>query len=267
MSSLADIPKEAQCREIIYQASGAGRAHHSHVVIWPKGKDYGWCKTCRVKLRPKASSLLYGSKLSYRQLYQLIWCWQQRQSPGSAKAIASVEYVAVRRWYKRWREYLPPDSTPKLAGIVEVDEAYFGKQRYGHQVIIVGAIERLPSPTTGVRRLKLQIIPDTEPASLELFLQHNVERGSLVVTDCHMGYSDIEWLGYSHETWNHSQGHFAGTNHIEQNWSAMKRYMRKLYGSVPTKELQLILDEWQARHNQPELFSSPENYLRAVVPD
>jgi transposase-like protein len=154
-----------------------------------------------------------------------------------------------------------------LSGIVEVDEAYFGKRQFGHQTIVVGAIERLQDPITGRRRLKLQIIPDTEQDSLEKFLEDNVERDSLVITDCHMGYNDIGWLGYSHESWNHSKGHFAGTNHIEQNWSAMKRYMRKLYGCVPTKDLQLILNEWEARHNYPELFTTPERYLFAVVGD
>jgi transposase-like protein len=82
-----------------------------------------------------------------------------------------------------------------------------------------------------------------------------------------MGYHDIEWLGYGHELWNHSKGYFAGTNHIEQNWSAMKRHMRNLYGNISTKDLPLILKEWEARHNDPELFSSPESFLRGVVPD
>jgi transposase-like protein len=124
---------------------------------------------------------------------------------------------------------------------------------------VVGAIER------DTKRLKLRIIPDTEQDSLEKFLEDNVERDSLVVTDCHMGYNDIEWLGFCHESWNHSQGHFAGANHIEQNWSAMKRYLRKLYGCIPTRDLQLILNEWMARHNTPELFISPSDYLRATI--
>jgi transposase-like protein len=148
-----------------------------------------------------------------------------------------------------------------LSGIVEVDEAYFGKRKYGHQVIVVGAIER------DTKHLKLQVIPDTEQDSLEKFLEDNVERGSLVLTDCHMGYSGIEWLGYLHESWNHSIGEFAGTNHIEQTWSAMKRYLRKLYGCVPTRDLQSILNEWVARHNTPELFDCPENYLMEAVGD
>jgi transposase-like protein len=176
----------------------------------------------------------------------------------------NLSYPTIERWYKRFRQHLPPDNTVKLSGIVEVDEAYFGKRRYGHQVIVVGAIERLIDPKTNTRRLKLRIIPDTEQDSLEKFLEDNVERDSLVITDCHMGYNDIEWLGYSHESWNHSLEHFAGTNHIEQNWSAMKRYLRKLYGNIPTTDIQLILDEWVARHNRPDIFQSPEKFLQGT---
>ena len=266
MSSLADIPSESECKQIMHEirCSGLATCECGEDIIWKDKNDYGWCRLCRVKIRPKAGLLLYSSKLSYRQLFGLVWCWQHKQSPGSTMAALDVSYTTIARWYGRFREHLPIDASPMLSGVVEVDESYFGKQRYGNQTIVIGAIERLVDPITGVRRLKLRIIPDTEQDSLEMFLEDNVERGSLVVTDCHMGYNGIEWLGYMHESWNHSKGHFAGTNQIEGTWSSMKRHMRKLYGSIPTKDLQLILNEWQSRHNQPELFTTPEDYLKVV---
>jgi len=267
MPSLTDIPSEAQCRKLIRSTLKTC----GHKILWPCNQDYGWCRICRKKIRPKAQTLFYGSKLSYRQLFGLVWCWQHRLSPGSVMAALGLSYTAIERWYERFRKALTASysngSNGKLYGVVEVDEAYFGKKRYGGQTIVIGAIEREPTPHTGIRRLKLKIIPDTEQDSLEKFIEDNIERGSLVVTDCHMGYNDIEWLGYGHELWNHSKGHFSGTNHIEQNWSAMKRYMMKLYGSIPTRNLSLILKEWDARHNNPELFLSPESFLGRVVPD
>jgi hypothetical protein len=267
MSSVADIPSENKCKQIIYEIASGGLVdcNCGQGIIWKASRDYGWCKGCHKKIRPKASTWLNQSNLSYRQLFVLAYCFIHRQSPGSVLNATSLSYPTIARWYRRFRQHLPADDQIKLAGIVEVDEAYFGKRRYGHQVIVIGAIERFVDPITQTRRLKLRIIPDTEQDSLEKFLEDTVERDSLVMTDCHMGYNDIEWLGYLHETWNHSKGHFAGTNHIEQNWSAMKRYMRKLYGNVPTKDIQLILDEWMARHNQPELFQSPEIFLLGLL--
>lgn len=45
----------------------------------------------------------------------------------------------------------------------------------------------------------------------------------------------------------------------------MKRYLRKLYGCVPTIQLQLVLNEWMARHNNLELFISPQDYLKQTL--
>jgi ISXO2-like transposase domain len=260
MTSLAKVPGEARCKQTILKLlNGSSNCTRC------KGKlsfqrEYGWCRVCRLKVRPKASTWFRGSKLSYRQLFVLLWCWQHRQSPGTACLVVGVSYTTVARWYWRFRALLPKnDGSELLSGIVEADEAYFGKKRYGNQTIVMGAIERDSS------KLKLAVIPDTEQDSLEGFLETHVARQSLVVTDYHLGYNDLEFLGYAHERFNHSKGHFAGTNHIESNWSAMKRYLRKLYGCIPTKRLKLILSEWMARHNLPELFTNPTNFLQETL--
>lgn len=259
MSSLA-LPSESRCKQLVHQllANKATCKTCDGKLSWKR--EYGWCSNCRQKVRPKASTWFRGSKLRYQQVFLLLHCWQSRQSPGSARLATGLSYTTIRRWYWRFRALVPPDDMQAmLSGIVEVDEAWFGKKRHGGQTIVVGGIER------DTKRLKLQVIPDTEQDSLEAFLERNVTRDSLVVTDCATGYSGIEWLGYMREAWNHSRGHFAGTNHIEQTWSAMKRYLRKLYGCIPTKKLQLILNEWMARHNNLRLFASPVEYLKATV--
>lgn len=58
-----------------------------------------------------------------------------------------------------------------LSGIVAVDEAWFGKRRFGGQKIVIGAIEI----DTRVLRLRLKLIDysrRTEQDSIELFLEH-----------------------------------------------------------------------------------------------
>lgn len=211
-----------------------------------------------LKYARKAATWFRGSKLTYRQTFILLWCFQNRQSPNTARLIAGVSYTTVHRWYWRFRRQLPT-ATPELSGIVEVDESFFGKQRYGHQAMVVGAIER------DTRRLRLQVIPDRAQDTLELFLTNAIARKSLVLTDAFAGYHDLEFYGYSHERCNHSNGHFGPTNNIENMWSVMKRYLRKLYGNIPTKHLELILGEWMARQNQPSWFASPQAFLKATV--
>lgn len=259
MSSLASIPGEARCKQLVHQLLTSKTACTACTGRLSWKREYGWCKACRTKVRPKAATWFRGSNLRYRQVFALLHCWQTRQSPGAARLATNLSYTTIRRWYWRFRALVPQDDqTAVLSGVVEVDEAWFGKKRFGGQTIVVGAIER------DTRRLKLQVIPDTEQDSLEGFLERNVVRSSLVVTDCGAGYQGIEWLGYTRESWNHSKGHFAGTNHIEGTWSEMKRYLRKLYGCIPTKRIQLILNEWMARHNNLRLFASPQSFLQVT---
>lgn len=258
MTSLTNIPGEARCKQLVYQLLTNKTTCRSCNGKLSWKREYGWCRSCRTKVRPKAATWFRGSKLTYRQVFTLLWCFQNRQSPNTARLAVGVSYTTVRRWYWRFRQQLPA-VTLGLSGIVEVDESFFGKQKYGHQTMVIGAIER------DTRRLRLQVIPDRAQDTLELFLTSTVARSSLLLTDAHAGYHDLEFYGYSHERCNHSNGHFGPTNQIENMWGVMKRYLRKLYGCVPTKHLQLILNEWMARQNQPSWFASPTNYLKATL--
>jgi transposase-like protein len=162
----------------------------------------------------------------------------------------------VQRWYARFRSSLPTDNTGQLLiDLVEIDESFFGKKRYSNQKVVIGAIE----PKT--RRIKLQIIDDREQETMEGFVEANVHKETVVMTDSHPSYNDLDFLGYTHYAFNHSKGEYTNTNQIENLWGVIKRYMRKLYGCIPTKHLQSILDEWMARQNNPSLFINPKNYL------
>lgn len=153
MTSLANIPSEARCKQAVHRllTNQTTCSVCSGILSWRR--EYGWCRICRRKIRPKAATWFRGSNLRYRQLFLLLWCFQNRQSPNTARLVAGVSYTTIRRWYWRFRAVLPV-AAPELSGLVEVDESFFGKQKYGHQTMVVGAIER------DTRRLRLQVIPD-----------------------------------------------------------------------------------------------------------
>jgi hypothetical protein len=224
-------------------------------------RRYLWCSSCRRKYRATAykGSWLYGMKLTPRQLFALLWCWQNKKSPDTARLAARVSYPTVERWYARFRANLPA-ATVTLSGLVQIDESYFGRQRSRQpQLIVVGAIE----PDT--RQVMLRITNTRSQEALENFVQDCIQPSTLVVSDKWYAYEELPLLGYGHESWNHSAGQFAGTNQAEGIWSSMKRYLRKLYGCIPTNNLQAICNEWMARQNQLSWFTSPENYLQATV--
>jgi transposase-like protein len=222
---------------------------------------YLWCKSCRKKYRPTAhkSSWLYGCKLKPRQLFILLWCWQNRKSPDTTRLMASVSYTSVQRWYERFRTQLPRSDEVRLSELVAADESFFGRLRSKQdQEIVAGVISHL-------NQLRLITVAHRDTETLSEFICDTVMEGAVVCTDEWRGYNELGFWGYGHESWNHSRGRLAGTNQIERVWSAMKRYLRKLYGCMPTKNLNLILKEWEARHNFPELFTNQENYLQAML--
>jgi len=261
MNSIASLPNNWQCHKQLYK------------IVWGVsycpdcgGKllfrpSYEWCKQCRKKSSVKSETFLCNSNLSYQKIWLLIWCWQTGQSMRVTKEIVGVSYMTIRRWLARFRMALPRDKTV-LSGLVEADESFFGKKRFGKQRMVVGAIER------DTRRVRFRIIPNRERETLENFIQVAIRVGSHIHTDTWSSYNELPLLGYTHDFCNHSRGHYGPTNMIENMWGVMKRHLRRLYNyrlGFTVDNLNLILNEWQIRQNQPEMMYNVTNYLRATA--
>ena len=259
MTSITLLSSERDCRTLI-EKMVLGQKVKCPECTNPlaRGAGYYWCKTCRRKLRLKATTWFRGSKLAYREIVLLLYAWQKNIHPGALKHLTGLSYRTISRWYSRFRQILPETEEP-LLGIVEVDEAFFGRQKYHNQKILMGAIER----TSG--KVKLAEIPDREQDSLECFLWEKVSPESKLHTDCHTSYYDLQWYGYGHELHNHAKGHFKDTNRIENVWSVAKRQLRRMYGQIKTSKLSEFAREWEARRNFPDLFHSPAAFLSATL--
>ena len=268
MNSLQDLPSNWQCHKQLFK------------IIWGtdccpdcKGKlsfrpSYEWCKSCRLKTSVKSETGFRNSKLSYKQIYALVWCWQHKQSVGQIVLLIGLSYPTVERWLRRLRKMLPTDQT-ELSGIIEIDESFFGRMKFtkrsGYK-LVVGAIERIPG-LNSKRRVRLQVISDRNRDTLEQFVLDTVKSGSHINTDAWSAYNELSLLGFTHDWCNHSIGHFGETNLIESLWSVVKRHLRRVYGQLTfsSDDLSLILNEWQIRQNQPEMMYNVSNYLQCVV--
>lgn len=259
MASIPPIPNNRECQKLLEKIIfGKGCPCSYCRRSLKRSKEYYWCKTCRKKIRLKALTWLKGSKLSYQQIFLLILGWQKNAPPGAIKAFTGLSYTAIARWSHTFRSHLPKDTEP-LDGVVEVDECYYGRKRYKNQKIVIGAIER------ELKRVRLKIIPDASQDELEDFVWEAVKPTSKLHTDANPGYYDLHSWGYGHELWNHSKGHFSGTNNIENVWSVTKRQIRRLYGQIRTNKLPNYLMEWEARRNYQVLFTNPETYLKETL--
>ena len=79
-------------------------------------------------------------------------------------------------------------------------------------------------------------------------------------------HNELPLLGYKWKTCDHSIGFFGPTNHIENLWSVIKRALRYIYRDLTfnLNDLELILKEWENRHNNPDLFYNEDSYLKSA---
>lgn len=164
--------------------------------------------------------------------------------------MTELSHVTIRRWFRKFNALIP-EIKQKLGCIVEIDEAFIGKQRYGNQTIVIGALQR------DQNQIALQVIPDREQGTTDTFILDTVTVASMIYTDQWSSYQNItEFFGYGHEAVNHSKGHYGLTNRIENVWMCLRRFIKKVYHHVWKEHLANILREFQARRSTPHAFTN-----------
>jgi transposase-like protein len=165
-------------------------------------------------------------------------------------------------WYMctRVRAAMKGDGWTQLMGVVEVDEtAIGGKDKNRHwdkkqhitgmsgKTTVIGAISRKGN-------VVCQVIENTDAPTLHRFVRKAVsDKVSLVATDEHRGYDNLDAGGFKHETIRHGAGEYVRgtvhTNNIESLWSLLKRGIVGTYHNVSKDYLPLYLAEFSFRHN------------------
>lgn len=222
---------------------------------------YLWCSICRKKYRYTSykGGIFYSTKLSSKQIYQLIWCYLNKKSIDTTRTTTGLSYPTIERWISRFRDNLPEQDIGRLSGLIQMDESFFGRLRHKQeQVIVVGAIEA----DTG--RIKLELVPNRTSSTLSGFIDTNIAPDATVITDKWRAYDEVTMCPREHLTVNHSIGEFRFSNRIEGLWSEIKKHIRRMYQKILTNKLKPILKEWELRHNNPYLFESVDNFTHML---
>lgn len=261
MTTLADLPKDDQgCFDRVLSTLYPGGVTcpwngHTNITIT---LQYLWCGSCRRKWSVKRQVGFGHSKLGWRQILELVTCWSGKQSPGDIITSTGLSYWTIQRWLERLRDRLPLDEA-KLSGLVEIDQSWPGRQKYGNQALIMGGLER------GTAQVRIFPIESMEQDSIEGFLDAYVDTESLIYADAHASHLGLESVGYGLVLCNHDRGHFGPTNGIENVWSCFDRFVIRTRDRFMKRFLPGILREFQARKNHPELFESPFVLLKSMA--
>ena len=262
MYSVSNPPTEAKSKAMFSKMCLAGdiKCPKCNRRYDFKINDQYYCRKCRYKFTLKRCLFCAHSKLSYTKIWILMHCWLSELSLQDTERITGLSHTTIRRWFRRFANLVPDEETRKLFGIVESDEAFVGRQRYDNQKIILGILER----NTG--KVILKIAHNRAQETLDRFILKNVDiPNSLLCTDAYSGYEHItEFFGFNHETINHSKGQFGITNRIENVWSRLKQFIKKVYHHVWKEHLPRIIKEFQARISYPEAFTTPTDFLSYV---
>ena len=146
----------------------------------------------------------------------------------------------------------------RLAGVVEVDETYWGAEEEGvsgrqterKALIAVAAEER----GRGLGRIRMQRVRNASAASLMPFVEESVEPGSVVHTDGWLGYEPLEKKGYQHRIVFLSGRRKQASEllpRVHQAISLLKRWLLGTHqGAVSHEHLDYYLDEFVFRFNR-----------------
>lgn len=223
------------------------------------------CNACNFDFTVRTGTVFERSKVPLQKwvyaMYLLVTARKGISSMQLAKEIGVTQKTA---WFilGRLREACSaPNTTDKLKGIVEIDEAFFGgKEANKHESKKLHAGRGSVGKTAvlGMRerggRTRATV---TEVRTLDAIhgqIHNAVEVGTQLYTDDHMVFSDLDGLFFRHETVNHSAGEYArgpaSTNGIESVWALLKRGIQGVYHQVSPKHLSRYVDEFTFRLNE-----------------
>ncbi len=252
-------------------------------LVWPEVRGCGHCGSVKTREVPNAKPMPYwcsdcrsyfsvrtGTALSHSKVPLRKWAVAIYLEMTSLKGVSSMKLhrdIAVSQpaaWFMlhRIREAWAGPDGGKLAGPVEVDEAYMGgveRNKHEHERQRAHARGGLSdkAPVIGVKdratgTVRARAILSTDGETLRGFVREHTQPGAQVYSDGHGAYTLLEGE-YKHNAVQHSVGTYvigqAHTNGIESFWGTLKRAHKGVYHKISPKHLDRYVQQFAGKHN------------------
>lgn len=230
---------------------------------WATKRGQLRCADCQRQTSPIAGTIFEGTRKPLRTWFDAMWYVTNQKTGVSAiglkAALGLGSYQTAWAWLHKLRRAMVRPGRDRLAGSVEVDEAYVGAETEKgiegrgteRKAIVVIAAEEDGS---AIGRVRMRKVPDASARSLLGFIREVVSPGATVHTDGWPSYTGLEKKGYRHRVTKIS--HSEGVAHelmprVHRVASLLKRWLLGTHqGAVSSKHLDYYLDEFTFRFNR-----------------
>jgi transposase-like protein len=257
---------EEQCLEYLVRRrwpDGFRCRRCGHEKSWPRPDRKALrCAGCDLITSVTACTAMHRSRLPLKA-----WLWAAYlvatdkrgvSALGLQRQLGLTRYETAYQLLQKLRSAMVAPDRSTLFGVVEVDETLIGapiRGRKGRSAsdkpVVVGAVEVCPTKKgTRPGRVRLRHVPTSAKPHLLRFVEENIERGALVITDGHETYDAVEGLGYEHGIESTSMGEAQENvlKHLHMVFSNLKSWLAGTHhGGVSKKHLQRYLDEFTFR--------------------
>ena len=216
------------------------------------------CNECRFQFTATTGTVYHDTHLPLSKWFLAIALITESKKGISANQLSRALGVQYRTaWYlaHRIRKAMTDASTPKLRGIVEIDETYIGGKQRGHRSklkskdVVIGVRERGGD-------LRLVQTPDNKADTVYQVIADNVAKDAKgIMTDESPIYNFklTQFKDVRHDRIRHKEKIYVRgdihTNTVESAFSLFKRGLNGAFHKVSLKHLQRYLNEFQFRFN------------------
>lgn len=240
-------------------------SHCQSKKYWLTAKHKIHCSDCGKEFSITSGTIFQESKKPLLLWFHIMW-WVVAQKTGASAYnlkdfMGFGSYETAWTWLHKLRRAMVRPEREQLKGEVEVDETYIGGKETGNgkqgrgsetKTLVVVAAE---CKGKQIGRVRFKCIDEASGNYLKIFIEDNIEHGSVVITDGWTGYSFLsESKNYKHE-----QKIISGSGqeahellpHVHLVDSLVKRWINGTHqGKISPKHLGYYLDEFAFRFNR-----------------
>jgi transposase-like protein len=241
----------------ITRVTTKGKRNKKTGKVGPDRKLYQ-CNECRFQFTATTGTVYHDTHLPLSKWFLAIALITESKKGISANQLSRALGVQYRTaWYlaHRIRKAMVETNTPKLTGIVEVDETYVGGKQRGHRGkmknkdVVVGVRERGGA-------LRYVQTPDNKQDTLyQVIADHVSKTAEAIMTDENPAYNFkyTQFKDTRHGTIKHKSGIYVQgdvhTNTVESAFSLFKRGIMGAFHKLSLKHMHRYLAEFEFRFN------------------